>query len=158
MLRRSPKPRSPDQSQASSSLSTAELAQLKQRRDGLQTTRNAVQQQITQTQQRLGAENADSPTGRRDASALSQLVAQETDLLLDINQLDTKMADAQGTSVARIIEDATPAERPALPLWYFLGAMGMAALAVVLATVVIVNLSSATRSWDPRRDRGCGRQ
>lgn len=129
------------QEQASSSLSAAELATLRERRDGLVRTRDTVQQQIARTQQRLLTEGAETPLGRRDASALAQLTGQQTELVLDINQLDTKMGDAQGTSLASIIQEATPAERPRLLLWYVMAAIGLAALAVALATLVMVNLS-----------------
>jgi hypothetical protein len=129
------------QAQATSSLSAAELAALQERHDNLVRTRRAVEEQITQTQQRLGTENPDSPIGRRDASALSQLTAQQTDLVLQINQLETRLGDAPGVSSARIIEKATPAERPRLLLWYLVAVLGLAVLAVTFAIVVMVNLA-----------------
>jgi hypothetical protein len=129
------------QAQATSSLSAAELAALGQRRDDLLSTRHAVDEQVTRAQERLGSENPDSPIGRRDASALSQLTAQQTDLVLEINKLDTRLGEAPGTSSARIIEGATPAERPHLALWYAVAGMGLALLALAFAIVVMVNLS-----------------
>ncbi len=129
------------QAEATSSLSAAELAALRQRRDDLQSTRDAVDEQITRTQERLGTENPDSPIGRQDASALAQLTAQQTDLVLEINKLDTRLGEAPGSSSARIIEGATPAERPQLLLWYVVAAMGLAVLALAFAIVVMVSLS-----------------
>ena len=61
--------------------------------------------------------------------------------MLEINQLDTKIGEAPGTSSARIIEDATSAERPQLLLWYLVAGMGLAVLAVTFAIVVMVNLA-----------------
>ena len=129
------------QAEATSSLSAAELAALRDRRDGLQSTLDAVDEQIVRTQERLETENPDSPIGRRDASALSQLTAQQTDLVLEINKLETRLGEAPGASSARIIEGATPAERPQLLLWYLVAGMGLAVLAVTFAIVVMVNLA-----------------
>ena len=129
------------QAEATSSLSAAELAALRQRRDDLQSTRDAVDEQITRTQERLGTENPDSPVGRRDSSALSQLTAQQTDLVLELNKLDTRLGESPGSSSARILEDANPAERPQLLLWYAVAAIGLAVLALAFAIAVMVNLS-----------------
>jgi hypothetical protein len=129
------------QAEATSSLSAAQLAAWQERRDRLERTRDAVDEQIARTQERLDGENADSPIGRRDASSLTQLTAQQTDLVLQINELETRMGGAPSTSSVRIIEDATSAERPQLLLWYFVVGMGLAVLAVTLAIVVMVNLA-----------------
>ncbi len=129
------------QAEATSSLSAAELAALRERRDDLQSTRDAVDEQITRTQERLGTENPDSPVGRRDASALSQLTAQQTELVLELNKLDTRLGESPGSSSARILEDATTAERPQLLLWYVVAAIGLAVLALAFAIAVMVNLS-----------------
>jgi capsular polysaccharide biosynthesis protein len=129
------------QAEATSSLSAAEAEALKQRRDDLQDTRAAVEAQITKTQERLGSEDPDSQMGRRDASALAELTAQETDLVLQINQLDTRLGSAPGAGSARIIERAAPANRPRLVLWYAVAAAGLGSLAVALAVVLMINLS-----------------
>ena len=129
------------QAEATSSLSAAELAAWRERRDGLQRTLDTVDEQIARTQERLESENPDSTIGRRDASSLTQLTAQQTDLVLEINQLETKLGEAPGTSSARIIEEATSATRPQLLLWYFVVGMGLAVLAVTFAIVVMVNLA-----------------
>ena len=129
------------QAEATSSLSGAEVAGLEERKDSLQLTLDAVDDQIVRTQERLENENPESTTGRRDASALAQLTAQQTDLVLEMNQLETKIGDASGSSGARIIESATPSERPELLLWYLAAGLGAAVLAVLVAIVVMVNLA-----------------
>jgi uncharacterized protein involved in exopolysaccharide biosynthesis len=129
------------QAEAASSLSSATLAELRDRRDALQRTKDTVDDQIVATQERLTGENPDSTIARRDGSALTQLTVQQTDLVLQINDLETKMGKAAGSSDARIIEDATFAERPQLLLWYLLAALGLALLATTLAMVVLVNIA-----------------
>jgi len=129
------------QAQATSSQSAAEQAALQQRHDNLVSTREAVDEQITRTQERLATEDPDSPGGRRDASALSQLTAQQTDLVLEIDQLETRMGQAPGASSARVIEEASPAERPRLFLWYLGAVLGMALLAVTTGIAVLVHRS-----------------
>jgi capsular polysaccharide biosynthesis protein len=129
------------QAQAASSLTSAELTELGERRDRLQSTLHAVDEQIARTKDRLDNENEDSSVGRRDASALTQLTAQQTDLVLDINELETKLGKAPGTSSARVIEEATPAERPQLLLWYLVAAIGAMVVAVTIAIIVMTNLA-----------------
>jgi hypothetical protein len=129
------------QAEATSSLSAAEQAALQERRDVLQRTLDAVDEQIAQTQERLETENPDSSAGRRDASAVTQLTAQQTDLVLEINQLETRMGEAPGAAGAAIIEQATSAERPQLLLWYVVAGLGLALIAVTIAVVLMVNLS-----------------
>jgi capsular polysaccharide biosynthesis protein len=129
------------QAEATSSLSAAELSALRDRRDALQRTQDAVDDQIVATQERLADENPQSTIGRRDASALTQLTTQQTDLVLQINELETKMGKSSGAAGARVIERATFAERPQLLLWYVLAALGMALLAGTVAIVVMVNVT-----------------
>jgi capsular polysaccharide biosynthesis protein len=129
------------QAEVTSSLSAAELSALRDRRDALQRTQDAVDDQIVATQERISGENPSSAIGRRDASALTQLTAQQTDLVLQINELETKMGKATGAAGARIIEKATFAERPDLLLWYVAAGLGMALLAATIAVVVMVNVA-----------------
>lgn len=124
--------------EATSSLSGAEQEALRDRRDALQRTQDAVDEQIVKTQQRVDGEDPSSATGRRDASALTQLTAQQTELVLRINELESKMGESTGTAAARILEKATFAERPKLVLWYLGAGLGAALLAVAMAMIVIV--------------------
>lgn len=129
------------QAEATSSLSAAQQAGLRERRDALKATLDAVDDQIVRTQERLQTEKPESTIGRRDASSLTQLTTQQTDLVLEINQLETRLGEAPGTSSARIIEEATSAERPQLLLWYVVAGLGLAVLAVTFAIVLMVNLA-----------------
>jgi hypothetical protein len=129
------------QADATSSLSSAELAALGERRDGLASTRDAVDKQIAATQQRLVTEDPNSAVGRRDASALTQLTAQQTDLVLEINKLETRLGAGPGTTSARIIEEAASAARPQLLLWYLVAGLGLAGLAVTFAIVVMISMA-----------------
>jgi capsular polysaccharide biosynthesis protein len=126
------------QAQATSSLSAAEQAGLRAQQESLRATLDTVGGQIDATQDRLAGEDPDSVTGRRDASALAQLTAQHTQIVLDINQLETRIQGGAGTSSARIIETASPAERPELLVWKVVAGLAMAFLFVLVALVGMV--------------------
>ncbi|NYD43075.1 Wzz/FepE/Etk N-terminal domain-containing protein [Nocardioides panaciterrulae] len=128
------------QQEAPSSLSSAELVGLRNRRDALQKTLHDVEIQVARAQRRLESERADSTVARRDASALAQLTAQQTALVLEINSLETKMADASGGAGGHILDNGSSAKRPRLVLWYLMAGVGGAALAVALSIVVMVGL------------------
>ncbi len=129
------------QAEATSSQSAAELAALRTRRDFLQDQLDAVVDQIERAQDRLAAADPDSAIGRRDASAVTQLTAQQTDLVLEINRLESRIQGESGTSTARIIEGASPADRPLLAVWYVVGSGGLALLAVVLGLAALLTLT-----------------
>ena len=129
------------QAEATSSLSAAGLAGLRTRRADLQGTLDGVGDEIKRTQDRLASEDPDSPLGRSDASALAQLTAQQTDLVLKVDALDTKIEGAQGSTTARIIEEASPADRPKLLTSYVVTAIGLTLLGGTIATLMLLILS-----------------
>ena len=129
------------QTEVTSSVSAVQLQTLRERRAALQATRDTVNRQVARTHDRVAEEEPDSPIGRRDASTEAQLIAQQTDLTLEISQLDTKIDGASGTSGATIIEHASPADRPNLLLWYVVAGAGLALLTVLMAILVMVNLA-----------------
>ncbi|MEO6512223.1 MAG: hypothetical protein ABIO16_14590 [Nocardioides sp.] len=129
------------QTETNSSLTAAERTELGDRRTSLEKTLDVVDSQVAGTRERLDQEDAGSAIGRQDASTLAQLIAQETDLVLAINQLDTKIRNAGDGAAARIIEPASPATRPNLLLWYVAGALGAGLVALLLALIVLVSLA-----------------
>jgi capsular polysaccharide biosynthesis protein len=131
------------QAEATSSLSTAQMAALRERRDTLQRSLDAVNEQLTATQQRLDEADPAATESRQDASAIAQLTAQQTQLVLQINELKAQLDDAAGSSGARVIEEATAADRPALLLWY--GVAGAAGALLALALVIGFLVSLARR-------------
>ena len=126
------------QAGAASLLSAADLAALRDRRAALQGNLDAVNAQIVATQERLDATPAGSTPDQGDAKALTQLTAQQTDLVLEIDELDTRIGSAVPSTSARIIEDATAAERPMLLVWYVAAGLGAGLLAALLAVIVLV--------------------
>ena len=129
------------QAEATSSLSAAELAALRTRRDFLQSTLDKVEEQAERTNERLATADPDSAIAQRDASALAQLTAQQTDLVLEINQLENRIQGTSGSSSARIIEGASPADRPLLVVWYLVASLGLALLAAVVGVVALLTLT-----------------
>lgn len=129
------------QAEATSSLSAAERTELRAREARLQQTLDTVNGQIQATHDRILGEDPGSILGRRDATALAQLTAQQTDLVLQINELEKRITAAAGTSSAHIIEGASPADRPQLVLWYIIAGAGLALLAFFVALVVMFNMA-----------------
>ena len=129
------------QTEATSSLSNAELALLRTRRDALQSTLDTVEDQAQRTTDRVATADPESLIGRRDASALAQLTVQQTDLVLEINELENKIQGATGNASARVIEGAAPADRPLLVVWYLVAAVAMALLAALLGILALLMLT-----------------
>lgn len=129
------------QAEATSSLSAAELALLRSRRADLESTRAQVESEIEQARERLTTEDPNSSVGRRDASALGQLTAQQTDLVLEVDALDTKIEGAQGSTTVQIIETASPADRPKVVTSYVLASASLALLGALVAMVALLVLS-----------------
>ncbi len=89
----------------------------------------------------MATEDPESSIGRRDASALAQLTAQQTDLVLEINELENKIQGATGNASARVIEGAAPADRPLLVVWYLVAAVALALLAALLGILALLMLT-----------------
>jgi capsular polysaccharide biosynthesis protein len=129
------------QAEATSSLSSAELAQLTTRRESLQGTLDTVDEQVERTEERIATADPNSLIARQDNSALAQLTAQQTDLVLEINELQNRIDGSAGNLSARIIESATPADRPLLPVWYVLAALGGAVVAALVGLLALLVLT-----------------
>ena len=76
---------------------------------------------------------------------LAQLTAQQSSLVLDIDQIKSQR-NAQGIGPsATIVQDAAPADRPRLVVWTLLSVLLFALLAAGLTTVVVVVLAGRDR-------------
>ena len=125
---------------ASSSLDGAKAAELEKRRSELQSQLDTVNAEVEKTRARIKAELPDSAQGRADASALAQLTAEQTDLVLKVDQVKSEAAGSDTGKPARIIEPATPARRPGMvvrtALFAFFGALAALALVAILIGLV----------------------
>lgn len=99
---------------ASSSLTNAELAALRDREDELRQSLDTVGSEIDKTKSRIARESNDTGQGQADAAALAQLTAQQASLVLQIDQLQTKASASRPDGAATIIQAASPARRPGL--------------------------------------------
>ena len=130
------------QTEATSSLSNAELALL----------RTASRLAAEPARHRRRPDAADhGPAGHRGPRVLdrppatrvrlAQLTAQQTDLVLEINELENKIQGATGNASARVIEGAAPADRPLLVVWYLAAAVALALLAALLGILALLMLT-----------------
>ena len=121
---------------ASSSLDEAKAAELAKRRSELEGQLDIVNAEVEKTRARIRQELADSAQGRADASALTQLVAEQTDLVLKVDLVKSEAAGGETSKPARIIEPATPARRPGMvvrtALFGCFGALAALAVAALL--------------------------
>ncbi|KHL10332.1 hypothetical protein CLV56_1080 [Mumia flava] len=99
---------------ASDTLSQVQRDALKDRRKTLRTSLKQVSEQIEETKTRRETEDPASVEGKADAAALAQLTAEQANLVLQIDQVNDRLETTETGSTATIIQDATPAERPAL--------------------------------------------
>jgi capsular polysaccharide biosynthesis protein len=125
--------------EANSSLSSARLSALTERRRALQASLDTVNREIDQTNARLQNEEPNSARGRADSTALARLTAEQADLVLQIDEVkkDQQAARQPGADAgATILEDASPAQRPQL-VW-LIGVTALAGLAVTVAIAAIL--------------------
>jgi hypothetical protein len=123
--------------EAAASLQSAQRSALRQRETTLQQSLDAVGAEIRRTTARRAAEGPTTAAGRTDSTALAQLTAEQANLVLQLDQVrqQAQAADAEaGPSTARVIQPATPAERPgtARRLIEYGGAGAVSAVALLL--------------------------
>lgn len=135
---------------ASSSLDGAEAAELEKRRSGLQGQLDTVNAEIEKTRARIRRELPDSVQGRADASALAQLTAEQTDLVLKIDQVKSEAAGSNSSKPARIIEPATPARRPGMVVRTALFAWSGALISLALMALLVGLVGSRDRRMRQR--------
>jgi capsular polysaccharide biosynthesis protein len=130
---------------STSTLGSAELADLDQRQSQLEDQLAAVNQEIRRTQERLRSEPHGSSQAQADQTALAQLTAQLSPLVNNIDAIKGERSTHASGQGATIPEPATPATRPRLVVWLVASALLFAMVGVGLASCVIIIMA--------RRDR-----
>ena len=130
---------------AASSTSAAQREILQQRSDSLRQQLDTVDREINTTRQRMRTEDESTARWHNDATAVSRLIAQQTQLQLQVESLKQRSTPSQVGGDAQIIEAPTPAKRHDVVLWSAAGVVGGALLFFVVTAVVLITLS--------RRDR-----
>jgi len=133
------------QASAASSLSNAERIAAQDRDKALKESLDSVNHELEVTQNRIDAEPKDTQSRRADLTARAQLTAQQGDLVLQIDSLNQQVHDAQIGGQASLLESASPAKRTEPILWYVLGIILGAGLALVLTLMVLVSRSQRDR-------------
>jgi capsular polysaccharide biosynthesis protein len=107
-----------------------------------------VRTQIATTTERLQGESPTSPDGRRDAQLLAQLTNDQTNLVVELDKVQTaaEQVSSGALAVPDIIQPAAPATGPSkvrrLVTWALIGGLGAA---VATALVLLIR-----RHRDPR--------
>lgn len=129
--------------QAASSLSQAQLSALSARQQALEKSLDSVTNEIRATQARLNHEDSRSQRGMADSTAMAELTAQQSSLVLQIDGVKkqeaagSQPANSQSRSSASVIQAASPATRPGWAGRYALfGSVGLA-IAVLLSLLVL---------------------
>jgi Chain length determinant protein len=128
---------------AASSLSTAQQSVLQERTDTLRQQLERVGREIDTTRARMKTESGSR--WHADATAVARLVAQQSQLHLEVESLQQQTTPTQVGGDAQVIETPTPAKRSALAQWYGIGFVGGALLFLLLTSLAVVAFS--------RRDR-----
>jgi capsular polysaccharide biosynthesis protein len=138
--------------QASSSLSAAEQDTLKARQTSLEKQLAEVNKEISSTKQLLGGKPPKTPQARNAQTALAQLTAQATTLVLDIDSVRSASSAQQTGPGATVVQDATPAKRPRLVVWLVSSALLFSLIGAGLAVAVVVGLDRRDRRLRTRDD------
>jgi capsular polysaccharide biosynthesis protein len=121
------------------SMTSTQQASMERRRSSLEASLEAVNGEIEQTRTRLRESGATATGGGAEATALSNLTAQQANLVLQLDNLEDQAASMQPSSAAAIIQDASPARRAGVVLWFLLAALlgAVASLALGAAAFVV---------------------
>ena len=128
-----------------SSITQAEQAALDDRLSGLQDQLASVNEQIARIKGLLGTKPPASPEGIAAQAALGRLIAQQSPLKVQIDQVQSQQAAQSPSAEAKVLGPASPANRPRLVVWTLLSALLFALVAGGLAAILAVALA--------RRDR-----
>lgn len=131
--------------EASTSATTTRQTTLARRQKELKSSLDTVNREIEKTKDRQSGLDPNSAKGKAEATALSQLTAEQANLVIQIDHLQDLASAFKPMAGATIIQDASPAKRPGLRLWY-LGAAALGMLIAVVGTSIVLVL------WS-RRDR-----
>lgn len=124
---------------AATTLTTVQADALESRRRSLRRSLRDVTEQIEETDARRASVDPASTEGKADASALAQLTAEQANLVLQIDQVKDRLDTSGSDTAARVIQQATPAERPALiQRTALLVGLGLLAGLLLASTVAIV--------------------
>jgi hypothetical protein len=130
---------------AASSLGTAQRAALEDREAALTESLATVGEEIRVTRERIESGDPGTVAGQADATALAQLTAEQASLVLQLDNVKSRMSGSVTGSAATIIQPATAARRPGpVRAYAAAGALG-AASGTMLAAIALVARS--------RRDR-----
>ncbi len=131
--------------QASSSLSNAEQAALRTRQSKLENQLATVTREIARARKLLQTEPPQSPRAGAAQTAVAQLTAQQSTLVLDIEGIKAERSARSTGPDATLVQHATPAKRPQLLVWQV--------VAAVLGMLVGAGLAAAVSVGLARRDR-----
>ena len=117
------------------------------RSQALKASLDSVNAQVAATEQRIAREGLASSTGKADATAVSNLTAQQGKLALQLDQVNKEIdaaTNGQPGGAASVIQPATPARTTPQVVHYGTYELGGAAFLVLLAVIVI--------AWRGRRE------
>jgi capsular polysaccharide biosynthesis protein len=120
------------------SMTAAQQASMNRRKTDLEASLEAVNDEIEKSRTRLRESNATGAAGNAEATALSNLTAQQANLVLQLDSLEDQAASMQPSSAAVIIQDASPAKRAGLVAWFAISAVLGAAAALALAAIAFL--------------------
>ena len=130
---------------STSTVSNAALATLNERQSRLEGQLGTVNKEIKRTKTLLAGQSPKAPQARAAQTALAQLTAQQSTLVLDIDSVKSQRSTSATGPAATIVQSATPAKRPQLAVWMVLSTLLFALIGVGLAATVVIAVA--------RRDR-----
>jgi hypothetical protein len=147
------------QTTATSSLSGAQRQALDHRRATLVTALNTVNSEIARTQARIANQGSTGPEGRADLSALAQLTAQASNLVLQIDSIDQQKSKIDIGNGASVIQPASLPRRPGVVRAFGLAVAAGIALALLLVGLLVLRATRRDRRLFLRDDiaRALGR-
>ncbi|HSJ19702.1 MAG TPA: Wzz/FepE/Etk N-terminal domain-containing protein [Nocardioidaceae bacterium] len=119
-------------------MTTTQQASMDRRKSDLEASLDAVNDEIAKSRTRLRESNATGAGSEAEATALSDLTAQQASLVLQLDALEEQAISMQPSAAAGIIEDASPARRAGVVTWFAISAVLGAAVALALAALVLV--------------------
>jgi capsular polysaccharide biosynthesis protein len=125
-------------SETATAMTVMQQASMTRRKEDLQASLDAVNDEIASTRARLQEAGAGSADRNAEATALSNLTAQQANLVLQLDNLEDQAAAMRARSAASVIQAASPARRAGLVLWFAVSAVLGALGALALATIAVV--------------------
>ena len=137
---------------STSSITQAEESALDGRLSRLQGQLASVNQEIARTKRLLGTTPPQSPQELAAQAALGRLIAQQSPLTIQIDQVQSQQAGQSTSSAAQVIQPPTPANRPRLAVWTVVSVLLFALVAGGLAAIAVVALARRDRRLRTRDD------